>query len=841
MKRTIYLLLTAALCVCGALKIQAATLAIDSLTGPVTQNEIDSFKAYMATQMPPPNGWTVYPNTISHNTWADGYGGNDLEAMGMMYEISGDITILTNMIAWTDYCVSQRNDLMSAANGGQRVMWTNGIAPVWCPEPPTNDYAGGENGDTKAHILYTALLILQNPSLWNQTVPDGNPYGYGATYLDRAKNYVQKCDEANDGYDYIFVQPDDTTGNPVGWPSGFHTMDANNIRAMMDGDFERDAQCHEILGDDPSRVASYDAVVEADYGACISGMAGYHPTTVNGDPCFDWGYYPTDVYPSHTESVGHGAYDAIGIWRSYTRSVYGYSLSTVKPFANALVDVMKIATNSFSGNVDGTGTTQNYMQQQWLLLSDMRSSVYDVVATADLASGRYRSNPYLDATILWVKNRRYQEFAVAATPASQTVTAGSGTSYTVAMTPLAGFTGTVNLSVSGLPSGASGSFNHSSINPANINAYSTNVTLNVSTSSSTPVGNYTLTITGTSGSVQHSATVTLAVTSSALPSGWTDADIGSVGSAGSASYSSGTFTLNGSGSDIWGTADSFNYAYESVSGDQTIVARVATEENTSSWAKNGVMFRESTANNASYVGLYVTPGNGVSMQYRNGTGTSAVDLGRQAGLTAPCWVKLVRLGDTFTGYSSADGSTWTQVGSLSVTMASGVKAGLADCAHNNTTLNTSTFDNVSVSVAIDTTATYQIQNEASGLVLNNQGSLTNGSAITQWSSVSSDNLCWTFIPTSNGYYQINSVKSGKDAVVQGASTSQGAGIIQWSFGSSGDDQWLPVPNSDGSYTFYNLHSGLALDDPGGSTDTHTQMDQWGANGGSNQKWNLLKQ
>lgn len=143
---------------------------------------------------------------------------------------------------------------------------------------------------------------------------------------------------------------------------------------------------------------------------------------------------------------------------------------------------------------------------------------------------------------------------------------------------------------------------------------------------------------------------------------------------------------------------------------------------------------------------------------------------------------------------------------------------------------------------IDTSAIYQIQNEASGLVLNQQGSLTNGSPVTQWSSTStSQNLQWKFIATSGGNYQINSVKSGKDAVVQSASTSTGAKIIQWSFGSSGDDQWLPQQNSDGSYTFVNLHSGLVLEDPGSSTSTSTQMDQWTSNGGSNQKWKLLKQ
>jgi hypothetical protein len=137
--------------------------------------------------------------------------------------------------------------------------------------------------------------------------------------------------------------------------------------------------------------------------------------------------------------------------------------------------------------------------------------------------------------------------------------------------------------------------------------------------------------------------------------------------------------------------------------------------------------------------------------------------------------------------------------------------------------------------------TYEIENEASGKVLNNGGSTTNGSAVSQWTEGSSVNLQWTFIATSGGYYQINSVKSGKDAVVQGASTANGAGIVQWSFGSSGDDQWLPQSNSDGSYTFVNLHSGKVLEDPGSNGSNGTQMDQNSSNGGSNQKWTLISQ
>jgi cellulose 1,4-beta-cellobiosidase len=56
---------------------------------------------------------------------------------------------------------------------------------------------------------------------------------------------------------------------------------------------------------------------------------------------------------------------------------------------------------------------------------------------------------------------------------------------------------------------------------------------------------------------------------------------------------------------------------------------------------------------------------------------------------------LARSGNTFTGYRSADGVNWTQLGSATFTMASTAYVGLAVTAHNNSSLCTATFDNVS--------------------------------------------------------------------------------------------------------------------------------------------------
>ncbi len=103
------------------------------------------------------------------------------------------------------------------------------------------------------------------------------------------------------------------------------------------------------------------------------------------------------------------------------------------------------------------------------------------------------------------------DFSLSATPSSQTVVAGAGTSYTATVTASGGFNGTVNLSVSGLPTGATASFNPTSVNSSGSS------TMAVSTNSSTPVGSYPLTITGTSGSLSHTAGVTLVVNAAPTP------------------------------------------------------------------------------------------------------------------------------------------------------------------------------------------------------------------------------------------------------------------------------------------------------------------------------------
>ncbi|HTJ79864.1 MAG TPA: discoidin domain-containing protein [Rariglobus sp.] len=178
-----------------------------------------------------------------------------------------------------------------------------------------------------------------------------------------------------------------------------------------------------------------------------------------------------------------------------------------------------------------------------------------------------------------------------------------------------------------------------------------------------------------------------------LPSPWQSQDIGSVGVAGNAYFASPTYTVLGSGSDIWNAADAFRYISQSSSGDCSMVARVASQQNTNNWAKAGVMIRETTTAGSVHAAVFVTPGSGISFQWRSTTG-GACTYASTSG-SAPRWVKLTRVGNVFTAYHSTDGSTWTQIGTpQTLTMASSATMGLAVSSHANTVTSTATFDGV---------------------------------------------------------------------------------------------------------------------------------------------------
>ncbi len=180
---------------------------------------------------------------------------------------------------------------------------------------------------------------------------------------------------------------------------------------------------------------------------------------------------------------------------------------------------------------------------------------------------------------------------------------------------------------------------------------------------------------------------------------WLTEDVGAAGATGSFGLTNGIFTIQGSGADIWNSADEFRYVFQLLTGDCSITARVLNMQNTTGWAKAGVMIRETLDASSQYVINFISPANGTALQQRSGTGSSASGVTGNTGLAAPYWVRLVHSGNTFTSYVAPDGINWTQTGTTAVSMNANFYVGLAVCSHVDGTLCQVQFDNVSFSTS----------------------------------------------------------------------------------------------------------------------------------------------
>ena len=261
----------------------------------------------------------------------------------------------------------------------------------------------------------------------------------------------------------------------------------------------------------------------------------------------------------------------------------------------------------------------------------------------------------------------------------------AGTSYSATLAATAGTTPyTWSLSSGNLPAGLS------------LNA-STGAITGIPTVGGT--SNFTVQVTDVNS---MTATQPLSIVVIFLPTGWADTDVGTAVLTGSASYSEGVFTVKGAGMGFWYTADQMHFAYRSLAGDGSIVARVTSMQGASN-PEAGVMIRETLDPGSAGAFVYYYPSQAYLCS-RSTTGGVASSQYTGVSVTGyyPYWVKLTRNGNTITGYASPDGFDWTQIGSsLTITMAQNVYIGLAVSSQTNATLETATFDSVSInSVAV---------------------------------------------------------------------------------------------------------------------------------------------
>jgi hypothetical protein len=184
-----------------------------------------------------------------------------------------------------------------------------------------------------------------------------------------------------------------------------------------------------------------------------------------------------------------------------------------------------------------------------------------------------------------------------------------------------------------------------------------------------------------------------------LAYGWSHADIGDVGAAGSAThdgfvYEGEALTVTGSGADIWGTADEFHYVWKDFAGNFEINTRVDSVQNVNAWTKAGIMVRLNATTSARHSSIFVTPGKGIVFQRRTGAGPSVSTAG--PALTAPVWLRMVRVGNLLRAYyRKVSTDTWTLLGQQEMhDLPSTVNVGVAVTSHADGTRATARFQGI---------------------------------------------------------------------------------------------------------------------------------------------------
>lgn len=377
-------------------------MVLESLDGDVTTNEYQSFIDKLNYLPPPPT------NDIG-NLMVDEHDGARIHGLQTFYSFTHDRRVLDKAIVWSDAFLHARND---PVNG--RVMWTGKRELCW-PNKATNDldhalYTGAENGDVIEHIVNTARLILENPTVWSLDAPT-DTFAFGKTYLDRAKTYVNECQKSaettivpwyvhdtKDGYHLI--HPDSkvywdncqSTG-PVPW----------NQQQELVGALLRLAQCHRLLNDGNTNIAYYEKITE---DAAKWFFAKTLPVSAQNRVCYDWAYTATIDPAIWPEVTTESDYDMF-IFRAYQANL-GPTRTNMQRLINTARFVMYHGTNQFSGQVNGISTRSRYERQylsfEWIEMSVLDRNLYRMTANAVLTSHEYWDNIAVEAAVLSAKH-----------------------------------------------------------------------------------------------------------------------------------------------------------------------------------------------------------------------------------------------------------------------------------------------------------------------------------------------------------------------------------------------------------------------------------------------------
>jgi hypothetical protein len=214
-------------------------------------------------------------------------------------------------------------------------------------------------------------------------------------------------------------------------------------------------------------------------------------------------------------------------------------------------------------------------------------------------------------------------------------------------------------------------------------------------------GSNAFTVRATDGSgAFDEATLTIDVVGASLPLPWDEVDVGSGIAAGSSDHAGGVYTVSGAGALGSGFLnsknDAFHFVWQTLSGDGEIIAQINSLQATGTSSRVGVMIRDTLATNSRHVFMGMTDDNDYRWVRRTSMNGNTSTTSSSTGTVPNTWVRLTRVGNTITAYKSSNGTSWTQVGSLTASFPSNCYVGLVVASGTSNGLNTSQFSNVSV-------------------------------------------------------------------------------------------------------------------------------------------------
>ena len=314
------------------------------------------------------------------NNFAYGTAAKGLGDMRTMYTLTNDLYYLDQAIKFADHFLLQRNNEMTG-----RVLWTGKREPCW----PNNDetapdagVCGAETGAVAAQILNTAKLIVGNKAIWDKTVALGDPNHYGATYIMRARTYLKECERSMEYFlahffdpmkDNFIVTPTDPAYAALGanYAKAQGRRMAWNQEDMIADGLALISDILIVLGEDPMRVASNDALVKKTLEHFVAELKA-NQYMLNGVTVYKWGYNPGDL--AHVEDLAHASGDINMLNKGYRRGRFGIDRDTMVPIANTFFELVAKPDGTYAAHVDGKGT-RAVVSNSWTNYEEFRPGI----------------------------------------------------------------------------------------------------------------------------------------------------------------------------------------------------------------------------------------------------------------------------------------------------------------------------------------------------------------------------------------------------------------------------------------------------------------------------------